>query len=145
VDRQGHLRASDADRDRVIERLHGAATEGRIAAEELEERVSLALTARTYRELEAVVADLPGPAAGSGTRRVPRFVTAGRWAFLAIRRQPALGVLLIPLLLAVIALIMAIAVLWTLVVTVVLLAGGRRWLHVSGAPRRPRVVRRGWV
>jgi hypothetical protein len=59
--RTGHLRASDADREQVAERLRNAATEGRIGIDELEERLSATLAARTYAELEAVVADLPGP------------------------------------------------------------------------------------
>lgn len=57
--RRGHLRASDADRDQVAERLRAAATEGRIGFDELEERLGATLAARTYAELEAVVADLP--------------------------------------------------------------------------------------
>jgi hypothetical protein len=59
ITRTGHLRASDADRDQVAERLRNAATEGRIGFDELEERLTAALAARTYGELEAVVADLP--------------------------------------------------------------------------------------
>lgn len=60
MSRTGHLRASDADRDQVAERLRAAATEGRIGFDELEERLGATLSARTYGELEAVVADLPG-------------------------------------------------------------------------------------
>jgi hypothetical protein len=53
------LRVADADRDRAIERLHAAATEGRLDHEELGERVSSALTARTQAQLDALTADLP--------------------------------------------------------------------------------------
>ena len=42
-----HLRASDADRDAVAERLRRAAAEGRLEPEELEERLHTALRART--------------------------------------------------------------------------------------------------
>ena len=59
ISRTGHLRASDADRDQVAERLRAAATEGRIGYDELEERLGQTLSARTYADLEAVVADLP--------------------------------------------------------------------------------------
>jgi hypothetical protein len=59
IARTGHLRASDADRDQVAERLRNAATEGRIGFDELEERLAAALGSRTYGELETVVADLP--------------------------------------------------------------------------------------
>ena len=54
------MRASDADREHVTERLRQAATEGRLLASELEERLARALRARTYGELDATVADLPG-------------------------------------------------------------------------------------
>ena len=53
------LRASYADRDRVVEVLRVAAGDGRLSAAELDERVEAALTARTYRELERLTADLP--------------------------------------------------------------------------------------
>jgi hypothetical protein len=58
------LRASHDDRDRVVEILRVAAGDGRLTAEELDERLEAALTARTYRELAALTADLPA-AAGS--------------------------------------------------------------------------------
>ncbi len=57
--RHSALRASDADRERVAERLRQATAEGRLLAEELEQRLGAALKARTYGELDAVVADLP--------------------------------------------------------------------------------------
>ncbi len=56
---RGELRASHEDRDRVVEVLRVAAGDGRLTAEELDERVGAALTARTYNELAALVADLP--------------------------------------------------------------------------------------
>jgi hypothetical protein len=58
--RQSSLRASDADREAIAERLRKAAVEGRLEPEELDERVGLALRARTYGELSRLVADLPG-------------------------------------------------------------------------------------
>src|SRR5438270_13155563 len=57
--RRSMLRASDADRDRVAERLRHATGEGRLAAEELEDRLTTVFSARTYGELESVLADLP--------------------------------------------------------------------------------------
>jgi hypothetical protein len=58
--RRATLRASDADRDRIAERLREATAEGRLAAEELEERLEVTFAARTYGELDPLVADLPG-------------------------------------------------------------------------------------
>lgn len=58
---QSGLRASDADRDQVAERLRMAAAEGRLTADELSERLDAAFRARTYGELGALLADLPSP------------------------------------------------------------------------------------
>ena len=55
------LRASDADRERVAERLRTAAGDGRLTSVELEERLEGAFSARTEAELEPLVADLPAP------------------------------------------------------------------------------------
>jgi hypothetical protein len=68
VARPATLRASDDDRERVAERLRVAASEGRLLAHELEERLATALRARTYGELDAVVGDLPGQ---RGRREAP--------------------------------------------------------------------------
>jgi hypothetical protein len=54
------LRAGHADRDAVAEQLREAAGDGRIDLEELEERLERAFAAKTYGELESLVADLPG-------------------------------------------------------------------------------------
>ncbi|MBT2479421.1 DUF1707 and DUF2154 domain-containing protein [Streptomyces sp. ISL-94] len=53
------LRASDADRDRVVERLRDAVAEGRLDMEEFEERLEAAYKSRTYAELEPLTRDLP--------------------------------------------------------------------------------------
>jgi hypothetical protein len=66
----GQLRASHQDRDRVVEILRVAAGDGRLTAEELDQRLEAALTARTYAELAVLTTDLP--AAGSaGAVAVP--------------------------------------------------------------------------
>jgi hypothetical protein len=80
--RQADLRASDADREQVAERLRQATTEGRLLPEEFEDRLGAALSARTYGELAAVVADLPAP----GT------TIAGRSRAPARRIKPTIGV-----------------------------------------------------
>jgi hypothetical protein len=53
------LRASDADRDAVAERLREAAGDGRLDLEELDERLDRAFAAKTYGELAPLIADLP--------------------------------------------------------------------------------------
>ena len=63
------MRAADTDRDRTVERLRDAAAQGRLTPDDLERRLETALAARTYAELEGVVADLPQP---DGARRAVR-------------------------------------------------------------------------
>lgn len=53
------LRASHEDRDAVIEVLRVAAGDGRLTADELDERLEIAFNARTYGELAKLTADLP--------------------------------------------------------------------------------------
>jgi hypothetical protein len=60
------LRASHEDRDSVVELLRVAAGDGRLTAEELDQRLELALSARTYRELATLTTDLPA-VPGGGT------------------------------------------------------------------------------
>jgi Domain of unknown function (DUF1707) len=57
--RHSSLRASDADRDAVAERLRQAAVEGRLDADELEQRLHRALRAKTYGDLNRLLGDLP--------------------------------------------------------------------------------------
>jgi hypothetical protein len=57
-----YMRVSDADREQVAERLREHFAAGRLTSEELDERVTAALNAKTVGELRAVMADLPEPA-----------------------------------------------------------------------------------
>lgn len=57
------MRASDADRDQVADRLREALAEGRITPEEHAERIDMVYKAKTYAELEPVLSDLPAAAA----------------------------------------------------------------------------------
>src|SRR3984957_3403597 len=65
----GALRVSHEDRDQVAESLRVAAGDGRLTADELDERLENALTARTYDDLAVLVADLP--AAGTALAPLP--------------------------------------------------------------------------
>jgi Domain of unknown function (DUF1707)/Cell wall-active antibiotics response 4TMS YvqF len=53
------IRASDAEREAAVTRLQTAGGEGRLALEELAERLDRALAATTRDELEALTRDLP--------------------------------------------------------------------------------------
>jgi cation transport ATPase len=121
--RRGSYRASDEDRDRTVERLHKAATEGRIAAEELEHRVTAALKARTYDELDSTVADLPAPRPGRGReaqrRSVPQAVMS------TVAHNPMLLLFAIPVVAVTAAMLLAATVMWAVLMVVVLVLGGR--------------------
>ena len=65
------LRASDADREQVADRLREAAADGRITMDELEERLETAYTSMTHAELRPLTRDL----AVAGT---PASAPAGR-------------------------------------------------------------------
>jgi hypothetical protein len=74
------VRASDADRDRVVEALAAASAEGRLTLEEYSERSDAALVARTHGDLASLTADLPAsslPAVPHGdAAAVPEDITA---------------------------------------------------------------------
>jgi hypothetical protein len=56
------IRASDADRDHITARLREHFAAGRLTSDELDERVSAALKAKTHGELRQLMTDLPEPA-----------------------------------------------------------------------------------
>jgi Flp pilus assembly protein TadB len=129
--RTSSLRASDADRDAVAERLRQAAVEGRLEPHELEERLHTALRARTYGELDPLLRDLPGR---SVSRARPTVSAAGLVLAIAVR--------LVVLLLVVAAVVAAFAVTaawWVLGIVVWLSLRGRR--SYSGWHRPPRARR----
>ncbi|MER7378739.1 DUF1707 SHOCT-like domain-containing protein [Streptomyces lanatus] len=81
------LRASDADRDRAVDVLNSAAADGRLTIEELDERVTAALTARTLGELAGLTADLPAAPGDVEAKELVRIeqqaastVRSGSWA-----------------------------------------------------------------
>ncbi|MFJ4436846.1 DUF1707 domain-containing protein [Streptomyces sp. NPDC088923] len=68
---RGELRASDADRERVAERLREAVAEGRLDMEEFDVRLGAAYAARTYGELVPLTRDLPESATGAAPTTAP--------------------------------------------------------------------------
>jgi hypothetical protein len=55
------IRISDADRERVTARLRDHFAEGRLSRDELDERITAALAAKTFGDLRRIMADLPDP------------------------------------------------------------------------------------
>jgi uncharacterized protein DUF1707 len=111
--RTSTLRASDADRDTVAERLRAAAVEGRLEPDEFEERLHLALRARTYGDLRRLVADLPGRSAQWDRARRPVPVTA-----LAVAIRVAAVLVMIAVIVTVVAVMVAWWMLWLLLLIV---------------------------
>lgn len=60
------IRVSDADREQVTARLREHYAEGRLNSEELDERVTAALNAKTFGDLRRVMTDLPDAAMEPG-------------------------------------------------------------------------------
>lgn len=85
------IRASDADRQRVGDRLQQALAEGRIGLAEFDERIGLAWAARTAEDLAGLTADLPAQPSSPAKRKqsMPKWVrilmqtSFGAW-FLAV-------------------------------------------------------------
>jgi hypothetical protein len=130
--RRATLRASDADREQIAERLRKATAEGRLLAEELEERLETTFTAKTYGELDAVVADLPG---GVTPRRRER----PRSPMLAPIHVLALFILapvILSLLLAVAVIVATLFSAWGLLLIVGWFAFGHGRRHYWGSYRR---------
>jgi hypothetical protein len=108
------LRASDAERDAVVDRLRDAAGEGRLEPDELEQRVDGALHARTYGDLAELVADIPGD--GRAPFRNARRRTS------PVARSAMVGAGLVVAVIVVVAVVAVIALL--------LLAAAASWLAI---------------
>jgi Domain of unknown function (DUF1707) len=92
-DRQKMMRASDADRQEVVDRLRTALDEGRLKMDEYLDRMGLASEAVTYGDLVPLYADLPestsvarrepaaAPSAQSACAEAPPPAAASRHGF----------------------------------------------------------------
>jgi hypothetical protein len=64
-----HIRTAEADREQVAERLREHYAQGRLSAEEFDERLTAALGATTFADLRQTLTDLPEPGTGpAGTQ-----------------------------------------------------------------------------
>jgi hypothetical protein len=96
---RGRLRASDADREQVIDVLKAAFVQGLLTKDELSTRAGQALASRTNAELAVITADIPAslieiqplskPAQTCAAKRVNKKVVA--WGACVIVLPPALG------------------------------------------------------
>jgi hypothetical protein len=140
---RSRLRASDEDRDRIAEQLRHAAAEGRLLSEELEQRLSTALRARTYGELDSVVADLPGdrPSRRGGSRAPARRRPSPPSPLMLAGLALAIPVI-IALVVAVAAVMLMLTIVWSVLALVTWRVVGHRhplpspWLFYTRHRRR---------
>jgi hypothetical protein len=76
-------RIGDAERDRAAELLREHMAQGRLSAEEFDERIEAALTAKVASDLDPLFTDLPGPRPGQTVATTSSYETPP-W-----QRQPA--------------------------------------------------------
>jgi Domain of unknown function (DUF1707) len=135
------LRASDADRETVVDRLREAAGEGRLEPDEFEQRVDGVLRARTYGDLARFLADLPaeGRRRSPGSRRPtsPLARSAVLAAGVVVAATAAVAVVLV-----VAMLVLAAAALWVAVVVCWLICRGLGRRLVGTPPGRRSMGRR---
>jgi hypothetical protein len=147
-----NMRVSDTDREQVAEQLREHFTAGRLTSEELDERVTATLSAKTVGDLRAVMADLPGPRplwqqaeqerlqwpapSVYSYRRGPRFLPLALILLFAVIVLPPAGFVFL-------AFLKVILMLWLVACVAAILAagrvrhrarrhwqsGGRRWYH----------------
>jgi Domain of unknown function (DUF1707) len=84
------LRAADSDREAVADILREQHIAGRLDSDELQERIDRYYSAKTYAELDAVVADLPHEQPQVGRAR-------GSWAMPRFALVPLLLITLVAL------------------------------------------------
>jgi DUF1707 SHOCT-like domain len=98
---RGHLRASHADREQVIDTLKAAFVQGRLTKDEFDERIGQALASRTYVELDAITADIPAGLAAvqplcTPVRALSRAELAAAWATYGIVLTVILTIAVVP-------------------------------------------------
>lgn len=71
------MRASDADREKIIDRLRLAMNEGRLSLAEFDDRLQQVYAAKTYGELTPLLSDLPAQREARPVRAkgIPQWIT----------------------------------------------------------------------
>ena len=138
------LRASDADRDRVADALREHYAAGRLSADELDERLTTALNARTLGELNGVLTDLPvqGRVLQPGSWRPPQSAPP---VWVTVRRRPRVAPLVLLALLVVLVLPGAGWVLFSVLQAVLLVMLVAALAGTIFAARFVRRARREWT
>jgi len=118
------LRAADYDRDAVVDILREQHLAGRLDTDELQERIDRCYSAKTYAELDAVLADLPAQVPDQVRRQSSSARTdRGVW------RGPRLAWLPLPVLVPILFAAVALShgfLLWLVIPFVFFFVGRRR-------------------
>ena len=145
------FRTSDADRDRVAALLRDHFAEGRLTRQELDERLTAALSATTFGDLRRVLADLPGPAPVPppqrlapraaplwiARRRGPRMLPLAALALVAVLLIPGAGWV-------VLAFFQAVLLLWLAACLAGIFAAGRFYRRIRRDWRSGHSPYQGW-
>jgi DUF1707 SHOCT-like domain len=91
--RDPNLRAADADRERVAERLRKGNAEGRLDMTEFQQRLERCYEAKTYGDLEELVRDLPRQTEDDARPSPVSWFRPWRWGLAGL--APVLIVLLV--------------------------------------------------
>lgn len=82
--RDRSLRVGDRERDAVGDALRQAHLEGRLDADEFQARLDRAMAAKTYAELDELIADFPSASAETQAPRATGYAPAWRRPFLVL-------------------------------------------------------------
>ena len=94
---RGHLRASHADRERVISALKSAFAAGLLAKDEFDRQVDRALASRTYADLAAVSAGITaGGCESKPSRPLTRAENVAAWGICGLVVSVVLTVVVAP-------------------------------------------------
>jgi Domain of unknown function (DUF1707) len=107
ADGRGRLRASHADRERVIDTLKAAYVYGLVTKDEFDERASQTFAARTYAELAMITADIPAGLAPAPSPLKPAPAKANTPAPARAQLRPGQRAVVATVILAVLAFVAA--------------------------------------
>jgi hypothetical protein len=96
---RGHLRASHADREQMVDTLKAAFVQGRLTKDEFDARIGQAFGSRTYAELAEVTIGIPAGLTGAQPPRQPapaRAKKAAAWGAYGIILPAISAVVFVP-------------------------------------------------
>jgi hypothetical protein len=114
-------RIGDSERDKAAEYLREHMAQGRLDADEFDERLTVALTAKTQAQLDPLFRDLPSPRPSDDRARLSPYQTPIAPKVIAARSVPQ------PQMRAAAGLALASAMMWPLAIVILLASNGHLW------------------